>query len=214
KSVVLTDDLAAHASLVLRPNGAVLGPRLGGSVQEVFKAARSGDWTRNDDGTVTAAGHELEAGSFELAVEASEGGAAAGLQSGDAVVVLDTAVTPDLEAEGWARDAVRVIQDCRRLDGYVVTDRIQVSLALASAEQAAAVQQWRDYVAEQVLATDFEVAALSEGDTAGAAGPSATSRRLADFVAHDVTVDGQPARCLLAPSSVEPRQRGDSTRHR
>ena len=214
KSVVLTDDLAAHAALVLRPNGAVLGPRLGGSVQEVFRAARSGEWTRNDDGTVTAAGHVLEAGSFELAVEASEGGAAAGLQSGDAVVVLDTAVTPELEAEGWARDAVRVIQDCRRIDGYVVTDRIQVSLALASAEQAAAVEQWRDYVAEQVLATDFEVVALGEGDVAGAAGSGATSRWLAGFVSHDVVIDGQPARCNLAPSSTKPRQPGDSTRQR
>jgi len=214
KSVVLTDDLAAHASLVLRPNGAVLGPRLGGSVQDVFRAARSGDWTRNDDGTATVAGHVLEAGSFELAVETSEGGAAAGLQSGDAVVVLDTAVTPELEAEGWARDAVRVIQDCRRIDGYVVTDRIQVSLALSSAERAAAVAQWRDYVAEQILATDLEVTALSEGDAAEAAESTTTSRWLAGFVSHDVVIDGQPARCDLAPSSTNPRQPGESTRHR
>ena len=136
KSVVLTDDLEAHASLVLRPDGSVLGPRLGGDVQAVFRAARSGDWTRNDDGTVTVAGHTLEAGDFELAVEASEGGAAAGLASGDAVVVLDTE-GPLSWRPRWARDAVRVIQDCRRTDSYVVTDRIQVSLALSSAEQAA-----------------------------------------------------------------------------
>ena len=213
KSVVLTDDLEAHASLVLRPDGSVLGPRLGGDVQAVFRAARSGDWARNDDGTVTAAGHVLEAGSFELAVEASEGGAAAGLASGDAVVVLDTEVTPELEAEGWARDAVRVIQDCRRIDGYVVTDRIQVSLALSSAEQAAAVEQWRAYVAEQVLATDLEVSALPEGADAGAA-ESTASRRPAGFVSHDVAIDGQPARCDLAPSSAKPHEPGDSTRPR
>ena len=185
KSVVLTDDLEAHASLVLKPNGAVLGPRMGGAVQEVFKAARSGDWTRNDDGTVTAAGHVLPSGSFDLAVEASGGGAAAGLASGDAVVVLDTAVTPELEAEGWARDAVRVIQDCRRLDGYVVTDRIKVSLALSSAEQAAAVDQWRDYVAEQVLATDLRIEAAA--GTRGLPG-------------HSVAIDNRPARCRLQPS--------------
>ena len=184
KSVVLTDDLAAHASLVLRPNGAVLGPRLGGDVQAVFKAARSGDWTRNNDGTVTAAGHVLEAGSFELAVEA-EGGAAAGLQSGDAVVVLDTEVTPDLEAEGWARDAVRAIQDCRRLDGYVVTDRIQVSLALSSTEHAQAVEQWRDYVAEQVLAIDLRVEAVQS---------------VRGLPGHPVKIDNRSARCALHPA--------------
>ena len=216
KSVVLTDDLSAHASLVLRPNGSVLGPRLGGSVQAVFAAARSGDWTRNVDGTVTVAGQVLEAGSFELAVEASEGGAAAGLQSGDAVVVLDTAVTPELEAEGWARDAVRVIQDCRRIDDYVVTDRIEVSLTLASAEQAAAVQGWREYVAEQVLATDLQVTTFEAtgGDADSVSESHATNSWLADFVGHDVTIDGQPARCYLAPSSTKPRQPGDSTRPR
>ena len=216
KSMALTDDLSAHASLVLRPNGAVLGPLLGGSVQDVFRAARSGDWTRNDDGTVTVAGHVLEAGSFELAVEASEGGAAAGLQSGDAVVVLDTAVTPELEAEGWARDVVRVIQDCRRIDGYgyVVTDRIKVSLALASAVQAAAVEQWHDYVAEQVLATDLEVTTFEAtgGDASGVSESYTTSRWLAGFVSHDVTIDGQAARCYLMPSTTRRRRPGDSTR--
>ena len=215
KSVVLTDDLSAHASLVLRPNGAVLGPRLGSDVQAVFKAARSGDWARNDDGTVTVAGHVLEAGSFELAVEASGDGAAAGLQSGDAVVVLDTAVTPGLEAEGWARDAVRVIQDCRRTDDYVVTDRIEVALALASAGQAAAVEQWRDYV-EQVLATDLEVTSFEAagGDASAVSESYTTSRWLAGFVGHDVTIDGHPARCYLKPSTTRRRRPDDSTRSR
>ncbi|MDE0665828.1 MAG: class I tRNA ligase family protein, partial [Acidimicrobiaceae bacterium] len=216
KSVVLTDDLEAHASLVLRPNGSVLGPRLGGSVQEVFKAARSGDWTRNDDGTVTAAGHRLEAESFELAVETSEGGAAAGLASGDAVVVLDTGVTPELEAEGWARDAVRVIQDCRRIDGYVVTDRIEVSLALGSDVQAAAVRRWRDYVAEQVLASDLRVTTFkATGGGADTVSESYTTGRwLAGAAGHDITIDGQPARCHLSPSSTRPRRPGESTRRR
>ncbi len=216
KSVELTDDLSAHASLVLRPNGSVLGPRLGSDVQAVFKAARSGDWTRNDDGTVTAAGNVLETGSFDLAVEASDGGTAAGLASGDAVVVLDTDVTPELEAEGWARDAVRAIQDCRRIDDYVVTDRIDVWLAMASAEQANAVARWAEYVAEQVLATRLEVTTFADtgGDADGVSKSYATSRWLASAVGHDVTIDGQKARCDLSPSSSHPRQPGDSTRPR
>ena len=198
KSVVLTDDLSAHASLVLRPNGAVLGPRLGAAVQEVFTAARAGDWTRNDDGTVAVAGHVLEAGSFELAVEASEGGAAAGLQSGDAVVVLDTEVTPELEAEGWARDVVRVIQDCRRTDGYVVTDRIEVRLTMGSPQQAAAVETWHEYVAGQVLATSLRVSIIKDtpADT-GDAQRRAVTNLLGGWGAHDTTIDGAPLRCSL-----------------
>ena len=109
---------------------------------------------------------------------------------------------------------MRAIQDCRRIDGYVVTDRIQVSLALSSAEQAAAVDEWRDYVAEQVLATDLQITALGEGDAAGAAGSTATSRWLSGFASHEVVIDGRPARCDLAPSSTRTRRPGDSTRQR
>ncbi len=200
KTVVLTDDLQAHASLVLRPDGAVLGPQLGGSVQEVFAAAKSGAWARNTDGTVTAAGHVLPVGSFEMSVEASDDGAAAALQSGDAVVVLDTAVTAELEAEGWARDAVRAIQDCRRIDGYVVTDRIKVTLALAAPEQAAALEQWRNYIAEQVLAVELQIMTLSPNSE------TVEEAQDAGFISHDVIIDGQQAHCHLAPALAQ-RQR-------
>ncbi len=47
KQVTLTDDIDRYARFVLRPNGKVLGPKLGGAVQEVFGAARSGEWTRH-----------------------------------------------------------------------------------------------------------------------------------------------------------------------
>ncbi len=185
KQVELTDNLTEHATIVLRPDGSVLGPRLGAAVQDVFKAARSGDWHLNDDGTASVAGQVLDGDSFDLSVQVTGDAAAASLSSGDAVVVLDTAVTAELKAEGWARDAVRLIQDCRRADGYVVTDRIKVALALASAEQAAAVAQWRDYVAEQVLATDLVISPLetTTGDPT-----------------QYTTLDGQKALCHLNPS--------------
>ena len=201
KSVHLTDDFSAHAALVLRPDGRVLGPRLGAGVQAVFAAARAGDWIRNDDGTATVAGHVLEEDSFDLAVEASSGGAAARLQSGDAVVVLDTAVTPELEAEGWARDAVRAIQDCRRTRGYVVTDRIEVRLAMGTSEEAAAVERWRDYIAEQVLATSLSVSII-EGTPAdtGDSQRRAVTDLLGGWGAHDTAIGGVPLRCSLRPA--------------
>ncbi|GIT45728.1 MAG: hypothetical protein Ct9H300mP12_03130 [Acidimicrobiales bacterium] len=73
KAIELTDDLESHARFVLRPDGRALGPRLGGDVQAVFAGARSGDYTRNDDGTVTVADHVLAADEFELGVEIARG---------------------------------------------------------------------------------------------------------------------------------------------
>ncbi len=172
KRVELTDDLEAHARFVLKPNGKVLGPKLGKDVQTVFGAARSGHWTRAADGVVTIAGHTLEPGEYDLAVESPEGVTAAALRSDDAVVVLDTAVTPELEAEGLARDVVRQIQQARKDADLVVTDRIEVWLSLTD-RVAGAVRANEAWVAEQVLAV-----AVGYGE-----GPDGASR-------HDVDVEG------------------------
>ena len=48
---------------------------------------------------------------------------------GGGFVVLDTAVTPELEAEGVARDLVRAVQQARRDAGLDVSDRIALTIA-------------------------------------------------------------------------------------
>ena len=72
-------------------------------------------------------------------------------------MLLDTAITPELRAEGWARDAVRLIQDSRRAEALVVTDRIAVQLTAGTPQLAAALDEWSDYIAEQVLAVELRV---------------------------------------------------------
>ena len=156
KAVHLTDDLEGHATFTLRPDGRALGPRLGGDVQAVFTAARSGEFSLNDDGTVDVAGHTLSADEFDLSLESPEGVTAAALGSADAVVVLDAEVTPELVAEGLARDVVRQVQQARRDADLVVTDRINLRL---SGDEAVldAVRIHQDYVAGQVLATELSL---------------------------------------------------------
>ena len=41
-------------------------------------------------------------------------------------MVLDGTVTPELEAEGWAKDRIRELQELRRTTGLDVSDRIAV----------------------------------------------------------------------------------------
>ena len=153
KEVRVTEEIGDLATFVLRPDGKALGPRLGKEVQSVFAAARNGDWTANEDGTVDVAGQELGPEEYDLALESPEGVVAAALRSNDAVVTLDTDVTPELEAEGLARDVVREIQNARKAQDLVVTDRIVVSIDTATDTVRAAVAAHEAYVAEQVLAT-------------------------------------------------------------
>ena len=168
KDVVFTDDVESVGSFQLRPNARVLGPRLGKDVQSVIRAAKAGEWTAGGDGTVTVAGHELGADEFDLTLEARDGAAAAPLHDSSAVVELDVEVTPELAAEGLARDAVRMIQQARKDAGLDVTDRIETRLALP-AEMADAVDAHRDWVAEQVLAVSLEVTASDGEPTAAVA---------------------------------------------
>ena len=155
KAVRVTDEIGSLATLILRPDGKALGPRLGSAVQAVFAAARSGEWEANGDGTVTVADHVLSAQEYELVLESPEGVVAAALRSNDAVVSIDTTLTPELETEGLARDMVREIQNARRAEDLVVTDRIEVWITLASPSALDSLTKHSDYISEQVLATSI-----------------------------------------------------------
>jgi isoleucyl-tRNA synthetase len=158
KSVKLTGDVAAHATPVLQPVPAKLGPRLGSGVQAVIKAIKTGDWTREGD-TVVAAGVALEPGEYTLRMVSTDAGddvASAALPGDDGVVVLDTALTPELEAEGAARDLIRAIQQARRDAGLAISDRIRLVVAAPPAARAQ-FEAHRDLIAGETLAVEFEV---------------------------------------------------------
>ncbi len=156
KSIELTDDVEAFGSFRVQPNGRVLGPKLGPEVQTVIKAAKAGEWTANDDGTITVAGHVLSGDEFELALVPLDGVAATALPGNRAVVVLDTEVTPELEAEGQARDLVRLIQQERKDRDLDVTDRIALQLSLPD-PLGVSLRPHFDWIKSQVLATDVTV---------------------------------------------------------
>ena len=114
----------------LTVNARAAGPRLGKDVQTAIKGSKSGDWSVADDGAVTAGGLALRRASTPSRPwpSARRRTRATGMLPGGGFVVLDTAVTPELEAEGVARDLVRAVQQARRDAGLDVSDRIALSL--------------------------------------------------------------------------------------
>lgn len=117
-------------------NARAAGPRLGKNVQQAIKGSKSGDWSVDDAGVVTAGGLVLEPQEYTLetvVAEATEGAGsrAAAVLPGGGFVVLNTEVTPELEAEGLARDMVRAIQQARKDAGLNVSDRIRTTVTAA-----------------------------------------------------------------------------------
>jgi isoleucyl-tRNA synthetase len=156
KRVLTESAIEAFASFTLSVNARSLGPRLGPEMKTVLAAAKAGQWQRHPDGSVTVAGQRLTGDEFALRLVPKPGVACQALASGELIVVLDFAVTKELEQEGIARDLVRAIQQARRDAGLAVSDRIRLSLGLPPAQREAA-RAFSAYIAENVLATSLDL---------------------------------------------------------
>lgn len=157
----LGDDTAAQFGIrhQLSVNARAAGPRLGKQVQAVIQATKAGDWSE-EDGVVTAGGVQLEVGEYDLTLSIgeteAEGSTAISLLEGGGFVLLDTATTAELEAEGLARDVIRAVQDARKRAGFDVSDRITLALTLDEfgAEAATA---FVDLISAETLAVSCEI---------------------------------------------------------
>ena len=162
KTVELTDDIAAHGRFELTVNARAAGPRLGKSVQDAIAAVKAGRSVLNDDGTLSAGEVVLHAGEYESKLVAADPGCTAALPGGAGLVVLDDTVTPELEAEGWAKDRIRELQDLRKSSGLDVSDRITVVMAVPG-ERSAWAHTHRELIAHEILATGFEFGEPADG---------------------------------------------------
>lgn len=70
-------------------------------------------------------------------------------------LLLDKKITPELKREGQAREVIRVIQKARKDAGLNVDDRIVVSLMTDDKELQTAINEYRDIISTEVLATEF-----------------------------------------------------------
>jgi len=162
KAVELTDDIARYGRFELTVNARAAGPRLGKAVQDTIKAVKAGQGVLNDDGTLTAGEVVLGAGEYESKLVAADPACTAALPGGAGLVVLDDTVTLELEAEGWAKDRIRELQDLRKSTGLEVSDRITVVMAVPEAHAEWA-HTHRDLIAKEILATRFDFGLPADG---------------------------------------------------
>jgi isoleucyl-tRNA synthetase len=165
KSIAVDDDVESLGRFELFVNARAAGPRLGKQTKDVIAASKKGDWKDLGNGSVEVAGHVLEGQEFELRLvprEGLEGKVTLAIPSSGVVIALEVALTPELEAEGLARDVVRQIQETRKAAQLGVSDRIQLQLELPDSVTPA-VEAHRDYIMAQTLADSVDFNTGSEG---------------------------------------------------
>ncbi len=143
----------------LLPDLKKLGPKLGKLLPQARQALEKGDAVAllsalERDGRVELA---LPGGTAVVEREdvivrttAREGWAAA--EGPRAVVVIAAELTPQLVAEGLAREVIHAVQTARKNLDLEFTDRIDLALASPSAELRAALEEHRGGIAAETLA--------------------------------------------------------------
>ena len=128
-----------------------------------IKGSKSGDWSVGADGAVVAGGIALVEGEYALQTVVADADPddqrAVAMLPGGGFVILDTAVTPELAAEGLARDVVRAVQQARRDAGLEVSDRIALQSGRRRAVRAA-VETHAELIKAETLATTLETLRL------------------------------------------------------
>ena len=146
----------------LTVNSRAAGPRIGKNVQAVIQAAKAGDWAETD-GVITVGGIALIEGEYTIDLVANLADGAddsvvtehIGILPGGGFLILDGKVTPELAAEGLARDVVRAVQQARKDAGLDVSDRIRLTLEAAD-DVLAAVAEHSELVKSETLTLELE----------------------------------------------------------
>ena len=157
KAFEVRDDAEGLVREIVKPELRSLGPKLGKDLPKVRTALGEGRYERRD-GSFLVEGHTL-APSDVLVSHEGTAGHAVGRDAG-LVVALDTRITPELEAEGLARELVRRVNEMRKEAGLQISDRIELRYEGAI---AAALERHRDLLASETLATRVAAGTRGQG---------------------------------------------------
>ncbi len=165
KKVRLLDAATEAVSHMVKPLPKQLGQKYGNkfpalqkailamNAEEVARTLQSGSPVKV---TVDGTTYDILAEEVEVKAQAKTGFAVA--EDGAYVAALVTDLTPELVAEGLAREFVRRVQDLRKSADLDVADRIELFVE-ASAGLKSAVEAHKDYITSETLTTNLAFAA-------------------------------------------------------
>jgi isoleucyl-tRNA synthetase len=152
----------------IKPNFKTIGPKYGKQMksiavvvanftqEDIASVEQNLGWTGEIDGTTI----ELDIADFEINAQDIPGWLVA--SEGGITVALDITLSPELKAEGIAREVVNRIQNMRKDAGFEVTDRIFVQIQTTDVIKDA-IKQFEQYICTEVLANSIAFTMLENG---------------------------------------------------
>ena len=153
KRIDTSPDESVFTSVTVKPNFKTLGKRCGSKLGVIKKELEG--WGLSEvaqleaGGSISIDGEELTLEDV-LLVRSSLGGAAVATD-GNLTVALDTSVSPELKAEGFAREFISQVQNARKAAGFDVTDRIAISWSCAEEDVRTALLTHGDTIRKETL---------------------------------------------------------------
>ena len=144
-------------SFTVRPNLPVLGPQYGQRIGALRAALEVADPSAlvaelRQSGSVTLDEFTLSASDLLIDVQDTPGLVMAMEGASGLIVGIETTLTPDLKAEGTAREIVHVVQNMRRSAGFDIEDRIEIYVGGADDAIAAVLDAHGAYIGQETLA--------------------------------------------------------------
>jgi isoleucyl-tRNA synthetase len=163
-NVLELDSLAATQELVdvtIKANFKTLGARFGKQTPDVANAIAQSD-ARDIVNQLKTGSAKVKVGKKTESItsqdviitEVPRAGWTVASESGESLA-LDLALSPELVAQGIARDITRLIQDGRKSSGFEISDRIAVTWSATNPETQSALEIHGQAIATEVLATSW-----------------------------------------------------------
>ncbi len=160
KEINWTNDLSNYISIIYKPNFKVVGQILGSNIKAFTEYLNNinkedSETLENGNLTINLNGNEYNIDSSYVlkTINGKDGYKAVMLNH--KTVIINTTLDQKLINEGIAREIVSKVQNLRKTSGFDISDRIDM-IYNGQKEIVAAVNEYRDYIMDEVLALTLE----------------------------------------------------------
>ncbi len=172
KEVIFTEDARPFTTYLLKPQMRTLGPRFGKLLGKIGQKLQQLDgnevvdtFARGEEVTFTIDDTEVKLAESDVLTEPMHKPGFTAAEDRGVTVVLDTNLTDELIAEGYAREVISKVQTMRKDTGFEVTDRIRLTYECDDV-LAAALKTYEEMIARTTLATAIARGTAPSGSTA------------------------------------------------